>query len=134
MSTRERSGFAVGTTATAGILLITVGLFHIMQAFVELFTKAFYGSATIGVNWAFRFNVGTWGWLHLLGGIIVLGAGFGLFTGSVISRTVAVIIAVISIVLSFMWLPYYPFWSMIIIAFDVIVIWALTMHGRDITE
>jgi hypothetical protein len=134
MTTRERSGFAVGTTATAGILLITVGLFHIMQAFVELFTKAFYGAATIGVNWAFRFNVGTWGWLHLLGGIIVLGAGFGLFTGSVISRTVAVIIAVISIVLSFMWLPYYPFWSMIIIAFDVIVIWALTMHGRDITE
>src|ERR1700710_256868 len=101
MATQERSGLAVGTTATAGILLITVGLFHIMQAFVELFTKAFYKVTTVDASWAFRFNVSTWGWLHLLGGIVVLAAGFGLFTGSVVSRSVAVIIAVVSIVLSF---------------------------------
>ena len=78
-------------------------------------------------NWAFRFSVTTWGWLHLLGGIVVLPTGVGLFTGSVLARTVAVIVAMISIVLSFLWLPYYPWWSVLIIAFDFVVIWALTL-------
>ena len=129
MTTRQRSGLAIGTTATAGLLLILVGFFHIMQAFVDLISKNFYG---VQADWAFRFNVTTWGWLHMLGGIIVLASGIGLFTGNVLARTVAVIVAMASIVLSFMWLPYYPFWSLLIVAFDVIVIWALTAHGRDI--
>ena len=80
------------------------------------------------------FSVTTWGWLHVLGGIVVLLAGIGLFTGSVLARTVAVIVAMISIILSFLWLPYYPWWSVLIIAFDFVVIWALTFHGRDIVS
>ena len=58
----------------------------------------------------------------------------GLFTGSVLARTVAVIVAVISIILSFLWLPYYPSWPLLIIAFDFVVIGALTFHGRDIVS
>ena len=131
MANRERSGIAVGTTATAGLLLVLVGFFHIAQGIVDLTNNDFY---TVGENWAFRFNVTTWGWLHLLGGVIVLLAGVGLFTGSVLARTVAVIVAMISIILSFIWLPYYPWWSLLIIAFDFVVIWALTFHGRDIVS
>ncbi len=56
-------------------------------------------------------------------------AGIGLFTGSVLARTVAVIVAMISIILSFLWLPYYPWWSVLIIAFDFVVIWALTFEA-----
>ena len=131
MANRERSGIAVGTTATAGLLLVLVGFFHIAQGIVDLTNNDFYA---VTENWAFRFNVTTWGWLHLLGGIVVLLAGFGLFTGSVLARTVAVIVAMISIILSFLWLPYYPWWSVLIIAFDFVVIWALTFHGKDIVS
>ena len=131
MATRERSGIAVGTTATAGLLLVLVGFFHIAQGIVDLTNNDFYA---VTANWAFRFNVTTWGWLHLLGGIIVLLAGIGLFTGSVLARTVAVVVAMISIILSFLWLPYYPWWSLLIIAFDFVVIWALIFHGRDIVS
>jgi len=131
MATREPSGIAVGTTATAGLLLVLVGFFHIAQGIVDLTNNDFYA---VTENWAFRFNVTTWGWLHLLGGIVVLLAGVGLFTGSVLARTVAVIVAMISIILSFLWLPYYPWWSVLIIAFDFVVIWALTFHGRDIVS
>lgn len=131
MAARERSGIAVGTTATAGLLLVLVGFFHIAQGIVDLTNNDFY---TITQNWVFRFNVTTWGWLHVLGGIVVLLAGVGLFTGSVLARTVAVIVAMISIILSFLWLPYYPTWSVLIIAFDFVVIWALTFHGRDIVS
>jgi hypothetical protein len=131
MATRERSGIAVGTTATAGLLLVLVGFFHIAQGIVDLTNNDFYA---VTQNWVFRFSVTTWGWLHLLGGVIVLLAGVGLFTGSVLARTVAVIVATISIILSFIWLPYYPWWSLLIIAFDFVVIWALTFHGRDIVS
>jgi hypothetical protein len=61
-------------------------------------------------------------------------AGFFLFRGAVWARTVGVILASISALVSFAWLPYYPFWAIAIIALDVFVIWALTAHGRDITQ
>jgi len=127
----RRSGLAITTTATAGILLVLVGFFHVVQGLVELINGDFYA---VTANWAFRFNVTTWGWLHLIGGLIALLTGFGLFTGSVLARTVAVIVAMVSAVASFMALPYYPWWSILIIVFDVLVIWALTAHGRDIVS
>lgn len=61
-------------------------------------------------------------------------AGIAVFQGAVWARTVAVILAGFSIVAGFVWMPYYPLWSMVVIAFDVFVIWALTAHGRDITQ
>ncbi len=60
-------------------------------------------------------------------------AGVGLFSGAVWARTLGVIIAAVSILANFAWLPYYPIWAVVIIAFDFFVIWALTGHGRDIT-
>ena len=59
-------------------------------------------------------------------------AGFFVLSGAVWARTVGVIVACLSIVLNFVWLPYYPWWAIIIIALDVFVVWALTLHGRDI--
>ena len=58
-------------------------------------------------------------------------AGFFVFSGAVWARSVGVGVAVISAILNFMWLPYYPVWSLLIIAVDVLVVWALTVHGRD---
>ena len=58
--------------------------------------------------------------------------GIGLFSGVVWARTLAVAIAAVSILVNFAWLPYYPLWSILIIAFDMFVIWALTAHGRDV--
>jgi hypothetical protein len=57
-----------------------------------------------------------------------------LFQGAVWARAVAVVVASLSILASFLWMPYYPIWSMTLIAFDAFVIWAVTAHGRDITE
>ena len=55
-------------------------------------------------------------------------------TGSVLARTVGVVMALVSAVLGFAWLPYAPVWGVTIIAIAVSVIWALTAHGRDIVE
>ena len=61
-------------------------------------------------------------------------AGFFLFSGAIWARTVGVIVASISALFNFAWLPYYPIWSIAIITLDVFIIWSLTAHGRDITR
>ena len=115
----------------AGVIMIMVGVFQAIQGLVALFNDTFY---VAGQKWVFSFDVTTWGWIHLLAGALLVVAGFFLFQGAVWARVIGVGVAILSAVLNFMWLPYYPVWSMLIIALDVFVIWALTVHGRDIAK
>lgn len=72
-----------------------------------------------------------WGWIHLIIGIVVVLAGFGLFTGNILARTIAVIVASASLIANFLWLPAYPIWSLIVITIDVLVLWAVIAHGGE---
>lgn len=127
----QRSSWAVGYEAFAGIALIIIGFFHVIAGIVALVEDQFF---VVGQKWVFEFDVTTWGWIHLIAGIVVFLSGIGIFYGNVAARTVGVIVAAISAVANFLWLPYYPIWSLVMIALDVAVIWALTVHGRDIAE
>jgi hypothetical protein len=129
--TTQPSTGAVGLTVFAAVMMIMVGLFQAIAGVVALFNDTFY---VVGEKYVFQFDVTTWGWVHLILGIVIAVAGFFLFRGAVWARTVGVILASLSALVSFAWLPYYPFWAIAIIALDVFVIWALTAHGRDITQ
>jgi len=131
MVDERTSGWAVGWAYFASIMLIIVGIFGIVDGVVAIAQKEFY---VVGAKWVFEFNVTTWGWIHLILGIVVLLAGIGILSGNVLARTVGVIVAGISAIVNFMWLPYYPIWGVIVIAIDVAIIWALTAHGHDVTE
>jgi hypothetical protein len=131
MSEKQPSGWAVGWTAFAGILMIMMGFWWIISGFVALLDSEFY---VVTQRWILQFDVSTWGWIHLVLGIVILASGCGLFLGAVWARTVGVILAVFAGLVAFAWLPYYPVWAIIFIAISVAVIWALTVHGRDITE
>jgi hypothetical protein len=128
---RDYSSGAVAATAAAGIFMIMAGVLHVVQGLVALFNDEFY---VYGVEYLFAFDITGWGWIHLIAGTIVTMAGFALFGGALWARTLAVILAGVSIIVSFLWLPYYPLWNMVVIAFDVLVIWALTAHGPDIMQ
>lgn len=130
MVNRERSSVAVGFINFAGVVLIVAGIFQVIQGIVGLANNDFY---VVSQKWVFQFNVTTWGWVHILVGIVAILAGAGLFSGAVWARTVAVIVAGISIIANFVWLPYYPVWALVVIAVDFFVIWALVLHGRDVT-
>lgn len=130
MST-QRSSWAVGFEAFAGIMLMIIGVFHALAGLVALVNDEFY---VVGQKWVFQFDATTWGWIHLVLGIVVIASGIGIFYGNVAARTVGVIVAAVSAIANFAWLPYSPVWSSLMIAIDVAVIWALTVHGRDIAS
>ena len=125
------SGTAVGFTIFASVMLMLIGVFHAIAGLAWIFENEFYA---VTPNYILEFDVSTWGWIHLIWGIIVLLAGFGLWSGAVWARTVGVTVAGISALANFAFIPYQPVWSLLIIALDVMVIWALTVHGRDIVE
>ena len=123
------SGWAVGLTALAGFLMLMLGSWWIIAGFVGIVNDDFF---VVTQEWIFEFSTTSWGWTHLILGIVVLLAGFGLFTGAVWARTVGVILAVISGLVAFAWLPWFPVWAILFVTLSVFTVWALTAHGRDI--
>jgi hypothetical protein len=140
MAQREPSGWAVGWTFFAAFMMIMIGVFHAIAGFAAILEDEFLavvpavGTTASGDAYFLQFDATTWGWIHLILGIVILLAGFGLFTGAVWARTVGVILAVLSAIVGFAWMPWYPVWGMVFIAISIAVIWALTAHGRDVVE
>jgi len=130
MAQQQPSGWAVGWTYFAAFMMIMIGSFHVIAGLVAVVDDAFY---TTPAEYLFQFDASSWGWIHMILGIVVLLAGFGLFAGAVWARTVGVIMALISAIVAFAWIPWYPIWSICLIAIAVSVIWALTAHGHDVT-
>ncbi|HSF86396.1 MAG TPA: hypothetical protein VLG28_12180 [Acidimicrobiia bacterium] len=129
MTQREISEGAIGWTWFAAAMMWLIGVFHAIAGLVGIVNDEFYA---VTADYVFQFDVTAWGWIHLIAGVIVFFAGVGLLSGQVWARTVGVILAIGSILANFAWLPWYPFWSILMITFGVIVIWALTIHGRDL--
>ena len=129
MSDRSDSGMAVGLIYFAAVMMIMIGIFHAMNGFMAIVHKLFFHTPP---NYVFAFNVSTWGWVHLIVGIAILLAGFGVLSGSVVARTIGVILALISAIAGFAFIPFYPVMAIVFIAVDILVIWALTLHGRAV--
>ena len=123
--------WAIGFTGFAGVMLVLVGLFHAIVGLAGILKDKYF---VVTEDYVFKLSTAGWGWIHLIAGIVVIIAGFYIFTGAVWARTIGVIIAALSGIANFLWLPYSPMWSLLIIALDVAIIWALTAHGRDIAE
>jgi len=119
----------VGIITAAAVVLILAGVMHAMQGVVGLATNEFY---VVTHRWLFQFDVTTWGWVHVLVGLIGAATGGALLSGASWARIVGVVIAAVSVIANFLWLPYYPLWAVIIIAFDLFVIWALIVSWQDL--
>jgi hypothetical protein len=126
---RGRSAAAVGFTYFAAVMMMLSGGFEILQGLSAIIKKHFY---VVGSEYIYKINVTTWGWIHLILGVIVLLAGIALLRGALWARIVGIALAALITLANFLWLPYYPVWAIVIIAVNVVVIWALAAHGRDI--
>ncbi len=121
--------WAMGWAMFAATMMVLMGIWWVIVGLVAVLDDAFY---VITQEWVFEFDTTVWGWTHMILGIVVSLAGFGIFRGVVWARTVGVIIAVASALIAFAWLPYYPIWAILFIAVSVAIIWSLTAHGDDL--
>jgi hypothetical protein len=119
-----------GWVVFGGVMLIMVGAFQIIQGLVALFDDGFYlvGRSGLVVN----VDYNTWGWVHTIVGIIGVLAGVGLLAGNMAARVVGIVFAFVSALLNLAFISAYPVWSTIMITLDVIVIYAIIVHGREL--
>jgi hypothetical protein len=126
----EPPGWAVGFIVFAAVMMMMTGAFQALAGLIAIFENEFYVATR---NYLFQFDVTAWGWIHLIVGVIVALAGFALLSGATWARVVGITLATLSAIANFLFIPYYPFWSLLIIALDVFVIWALAVHGGRVT-
>ena len=126
-----KMGWAEGLTVFAASLLMLVGIFQALQGLAAIINDQRF---VVTGNYIYKFDTTQWGWIHLILGLAAIGLGIAMLMGQTWSFIVAMVVAVLSAVAQFMWLPYYPVWAIVIIALDVAIIWALvTQLGRSRT-
>ena len=119
----------VGWIAFAAVMMVLLGGFHIIQGLVALLHHSFYLTGKNGLTLHVDYTV--WGWVHIVGGVLILLAGFALLAGKTWGRIIAVILAIVSAFANIGFLGAYPIWSFFMIGIDILVLWALLVHGGE---
>lgn len=120
------SGWALGGLTFAATILFMVGVFQVLGGLSAIAEDDVFVKVN---NYAFGLDVSAWGWIHLLLGLLLLAAGWALFSRQTWGGILAITVAVFSAVENFLLIPYQPWWSLLIIGLDVWVIWAITRPG-----
>jgi hypothetical protein len=122
-----KQAWAWGGTVFAATLLLLMGVFQIFVGIAAIATNNFF---VVGANYTYEIDTTAFGWIHLAIGVVAVITGLFLFTGAMWARVVAIAIASISAIANFFFLPYYPLWSLLIIAVDIFAIWAIANIRR----
>ncbi len=124
---RTDGTLATGLTWFASVVLITVGAFQVLQGLAAVIEGDFY---VVTPNNIYELNLSGWGWIHLVVGALLAVTGFFLLRGQAWARITGIVLAGVSAIANFLFVPHYPVWALLIIALDVAVIWALTTEHR----
>jgi hypothetical protein len=129
-TTYPKASSWVGWIAFAGVMMALVGSFHVVQGLVALFDDDIFVVAESGLLVSVSYT--TWGWVHVIGGVVLVIAGLCVFGGQVWARAVGVVLALASAMTSLGFMGAYPLWAVVVIALDIVIVLALTVHGSDI--
>ncbi len=113
---------AHGVSVFAGIMLILGGAFEALQAIAAIVNDKYL---VVLPNYVYAFDLTVWGWIHLLIGLALVAIGISLLLGQGWARMAGIVVAALAALINFTWLPYSPLWAIVLIAIDVLVIWAL---------
>ena len=129
---QKQSGW-VGWAVFGGILLIIVGVFDALFGLAAILgpTSAFFVPLT-GTLWLV--DPSAWGWWHLILGLAIIVVGVFVLRGATWARITAVVLVGLNAVSQFATLPYAPWWSLTVIALDLLVIYALIVHGKALAD
>jgi hypothetical protein len=121
----------VGWGYFAGFMMVVMGVLQSIAGLVALLNNEWL---VVGPERLVALDFTTWGWVHLITGIVVLAAGFSLFHGATWARTVGVILASFSFIANLAYVNAYPIWSITIMVIDILIIYALTVHGSELRD
>ena len=121
----------VGWVFFGAAMMLIVGMMHIIAGLVGIFNSDFYVATSTGV---IAFDFTTWGWIHLVAGVLLLATGIGVLAGASWARLSGVILTSIAVVINVAFLPTTPIWSLVGIVLGCFVVYALAMHGNEIEE
>ena len=119
----------VGWVAFAGVMLILDGIFQAIIGLTALFNNQVY---LVTSKTLVAFNITTWGWVHMLIGLALVLVGLSLFSGSMAGRVIAVFLAGLSAIANLAFVGVYPLWSLVVITVDILVMYALIVHGGEV--
>jgi len=120
----------VGFVVFGGIMLLMMGGVQAIEGFVAILRDDYYLVSRNGL--LINLDYPTWGWIHLIIGLIAVAAGIGVLAGQMWARVTGIVIAVISALANLAFMSAYPIWATIVIAADVLVIYALAVHGGEV--
>jgi hypothetical protein len=125
--TEEPTGWT-GFIAFAGIMLILLGGLDFIYGLTAIIKENYVVFTRQGL---LAFDITSWGWITLIFGLVQFGVGLAIIAGATWGRVLGVIIAGLSVVHQFAMMSVYPIWSLLIVALDILIIWALIVHGRE---
>jgi hypothetical protein len=123
----ELSSWAIGGAIFAAVMMMIIGLFHIFEGLTAIIRDRFFVATP---NYLLNFNITGWGWIHLITGAVLVIAGFAVLSGRLWARMIGILVVALSAIANFLFIPFYPFWSLLMIALDVFVIWSLAAYSR----
>lgn len=119
----------VGWVVFAAMIMIMVGSFQVIMGLTALFNSGYY--AVPSQDLLVSVNYTGWGWTHIALGALAIAAAFGLLAGQMWARIVGIAMALVSAVVNLAFMGAYPLWSITVITLDVLVIYAIAAHGRE---
>ncbi len=126
----EVSGWA-GWVAFGGIMMIIIGALNAIYGAVAIFNDDW----AVWSNRAIVYlDLTQWGWVHLAVGGLVMIAGFGVLSGNGVGRAAGAVVVAVSMIVSFVALPIYPLWSLVVLTLEALVLYALVAHGGELSS
>lgn len=126
----ERPTAWAGWASFAGIMMMMVGAFQIIEGLTALFNQNYLLVKSSGL--VVHINIAAWGWVHLIIGVVAVGAGFAVMYGRMWGRVIGIAMAGLSAIVNLAFIAAYPLWAMTIITVDGLVIYALAVHGGEL--
>jgi hypothetical protein len=128
----DRPSAWVGWVLFAGVLIIMLGLFQGTMGLVALFDDGYFLVNRSGLLVPVDYTV--WGWVHIILGVVAFVTGFGLLLGQLWARVTGIVLAVLSMLVNLAFFAAYPLWALVVIAFNVLTIYALAVHGGEVAD
>ena len=126
MTTESRhqgtSPWASGLTVFAGLMMLMIGVFQFFEGLAAVVNDQFF---VVTEDYTFNIDTTAWGWIHLIFGVVLALIGIAVVAGQTWGRLLGIVVVGLSMVSNFLFIPYYPLWSIVMIALGVAVIWAL---------